>query len=134
MNACPKYVPFLSTLYNKAIFCQNSNSCNFPVYWWIFNFSSAHCIIWSRKCYKIEITAKKQDKLGDVVFQKWSIFSIFGRRHLLIKFAFCCYFNLISFAGPNDAISKRKIGNPSINGKVTTIWILTQFCLIVQSW
>ena len=34
---------------------------------------------------------------------------MFGRRHLLIKFVFCCYFNLITFAGPNDVVVKNGV-------------------------
>ena len=42
----------------------------------------------------------------------------------------------MTFAGPNDAISKRKIENPSINGKVTTILvfiIFDQLRIIIQT-
>ena len=88
LKYCPKYVPFLSSLYNKAIFCQNSNSCNFPIYWWISNFLLLIASLGPANVIKLK-------------------FSIFGRRHPFFQF-FVDFLNQIIWIWPNDAISRKK--------------------------
>ena len=51
-----------------------------------------------------------------------SKFIIFGRRHLQILWIYNCSINMLTYVWPNEANSKRKIENRSINGKVIAIF------------
>ena len=46
---------------------------------------------------------------------------LFGRQHFQLQWIQSWFINLLIFVGPNEAISKRKIENWSINDKVIAI-------------